>query len=353
MIAVAPASEKTGTVLLASDPKLTFANYKTYLGIPSSATASMFSGPYWYFSNQMAPAPPTAVPNFAFAHQGRRACCDRRLGHAPEFRWLLVFPARVDHHYGPRRVCGRWHSGGVAQAGSQRLRLPDNLTPAALEQVQRGAFSPTNGVEGTAYNSPTTGAVPSYLTGANPCQGSTPIRKVWNPQFSQSTESNNDTLRGVLGVRGRFGGDWKWETYYQYGQTKSMSYQNNAVTQYRLNWAMDAVVDDRVARLLTVPPVCRVVRDGVPTLDTSGQPVSDPASLQALASGCKPINVFGTSYGTTGSMPATPRPTTRVSCSNRRSPIHSWTIVRLARPPSMISPSPLRARCGRVSARAR
>ncbi len=94
--------------------------------------------------------------------------------------------------------------------GRNAYAFLNNLTPAALEQVQRGAFTVSNGFANTAYTSPSTGNVPGYLTGASPCQGYTPVRKVWNPQFDQYTQQDNDTLRGVLGVRGRFGGDWKW-----------------------------------------------------------------------------------------------------------------------------------------------
>jgi outer membrane receptor protein involved in Fe transport len=65
---------------------------------------------------------------------------------------------------------------------------------------------------------------------------------------------------------------------------------------------MDAVIDDRVtlangnANPTYGQPVCRVVRDGVPVLDTTSRPLSQTASLAALGAGCQPLNVFGSTF---------------------------------------------------------
>jgi iron complex outermembrane receptor protein len=168
------------------------------------------------------------------------------------------------------------------------------LSPEALNQVQ-AAFnrSPTAG----AGNAST-----QALWGANPCAGFTAIRKVWNPQIQQFTTQKSDTWRTVAGVRGRFGGDWRWDGYYQYGETNSLSKQYNGATNLSFNLAMDAVIDDREF-IDGQPnpnfgrPVCRMTRDGLPQLDANGLPMSDTAGLAALAADCKPLNVFGDGSG--------------------------------------------------------
>jgi len=43
-------------------------------------------------------------------------------------------------------------------------------------------------------------------------------------------------------------------------------------------------------------PICRVTRDGVPVLDTSGRPLGDLPSIQLLAEGCQPLNIFGSTF---------------------------------------------------------
>src|SRR5690606_24622737 len=122
------------------------------------------------------------------------------------------------------------------------------------------------------------------LYGTTPCTGHTAVRKVWNPQIQQWTEQTSMTVRSVAGLRGRLGGDWRWEGYYQYGQTRSTSHQNNVPTNLSFAFAMDAVIDDR-QYIAGVPnpgfgkPVCRITRDGVPVLDAAGRPTSDPEGL--------------------------------------------------------------------------
>ncbi len=86
------------------------------------------------------------------------------------------------------------------------------------------------------------------------CGGFTALRKVWNPQVQQWTEQESETMRVTTGVKGRFGRDWRWDVYYQYGQTESESRQNNVATNLRLAMAMDAIIDDRLARQPLVSP---------------------------------------------------------------------------------------------------
>ncbi|HWL63553.1 MAG TPA: TonB-dependent receptor [Steroidobacteraceae bacterium] len=177
--------------------------------------------------------------------------------------------------------------------GRNAYAFLNNLAPDALVQVQN------------AFNNSITsgsGAGASVLYGGTPCNGYTAIRKVWEPQFSSYTGNEVETMRFVGGVKGRFGGDWRWDAYFQYGETKSSSFQTNVATNLRLAWAMDAVIDDRVTLSDGSPnpsfgqPVCRVTRDGVPVLDTTSRPLTQIESLQALGAACQPLNVFGSTF---------------------------------------------------------
>jgi outer membrane receptor protein involved in Fe transport len=190
--------------------------------------------------------------------------------------------------------------GGTATVlparGRNEYAFLNTLSPEALNQLQR-AFNnsiTTGGGIATGIDS---------LWGTNACNGFTAVRKVWNPQLERWTDQTQETKRVVAGVKGRFGRDWRWDAYYQWGKTDSASRQNNVATTVRLAMAMDAVIDDRpTVNGVTNPtfgkPVCRIIRDGIPVLDTVGRPLSDPAGLQALTEGCQPINVFGTSFQT-------------------------------------------------------
>ncbi|HTP40346.1 MAG TPA: TonB-dependent receptor [Steroidobacteraceae bacterium] len=189
-------------------------------------------------------------------------------------------------------------SGGVLNQPFQAPPIPavapvdgrnDNaflntLSPQALAQV-KASFN----------NAPSTGAN-TTLYGSTPCTGNTAIYKVWNPQIQQKTMQDSDTMRGVLGTKGRFGSTWNYDVSYQYGRTNSDSQQNNVWTTYRYAFAMDSVIDDRVGSATYGKPVCRVTRDGPPTMTASGSPLSDPAAFAALAAGCEPLNPFGSVY---------------------------------------------------------
>ncbi len=183
--------------------------------------------------------------------------------------------------------------------------------PTVLPALGRNAYAFLNNLDGEALfqvqnafnNSPTAGAGAGLNTmfGPNTCSNFTALRKVWNPQVQQWTSQESETMRFVGGLKGRFAADWKWEGYYQYGQTESASRQNDVATNIRLAFAMDAVVDDRLtvdgaANPTYGQPVCRIIRDGTPLLDYQGRPLSDPAGLDALAAGCKPLNIFGTTF---------------------------------------------------------
>jgi hypothetical protein len=186
----------------------------------------------------------------------------------------------------------------LPQQGRNSYAFFQNLSPAALFQVQN-AFNNSTTAGGSAFGS--AASVLGGLYGSTPCNGSTAIRKVWNPQLQQFTRTKTDRWSAQAGLRGRFGSDWRWDFTYYYGANDSDSRQENVATTLRLAFAMDAVIDDRTGSPTYGKPICRVTRDGSPVLDTVGRPLSNPDSLAALAAGCRPLNVLGNAYSTTAS----------------------------------------------------
>ena len=79
----------------------------------------------------------------------------------------------------------------------------------------------------------------------------------------------NETTRGVLGLRGDVGENWKWDTYFAYGRTDNTTARGNNAINARYARARDAVIGP------TGQPTCRV---NVPV-------VTDAA--------CVPVNLFG------------------------------------------------------------
>jgi outer membrane receptor protein involved in Fe transport len=185
----------------------------------------------------------------------------------------------------------------------------DGGTPAVLPALGRNAYAFLGQLNPEALNlvrnafnrSPTTGGTnnaTAALWGQNPCANFTAIKKVWNPQIQQYTTNDTETWRVTAGMKGRFGRDWKWDSYYQYGSTDSLAKTFNGGTNLSFGFSMDSVIDDRVLvdgapNPTFGKPICRITRDGVPQLDTEGFPISDKAGLLLLAEGCQPLNIFG------------------------------------------------------------
>lgn len=86
--------------------------------------------------------------------------------------------------------------------------------------------------------------------------------------------STTETFRIVTGLDGRFGSSWRWDLYYQYGQTDFRQDTFNNPINANMRKAVDAVRDG------SGNIVCRVNADASTTND-------DPA--------CAPINLFGES----------------------------------------------------------
>ena len=185
----------------------------------------------------------------------------------------------------------------LPQIGPNAYAFLNHLEEDALYQVSN-AF---NNLPGNIFGNTTT--IFGALYGNDPCAGSTGIRKVWNPQLQQYTESITERWSVQGGLKGRFGADWRWDLSAYYGENDSNSRQHNVATNLRLQFAMDAVVDTRldvngnpVNPETYGTPICRIVRDGAPIMDIQGRPLSNPESLAALAANCKPLNIFGNVY---------------------------------------------------------
>src|SRR5690606_27215154 len=173
---------------------------------------------------------------------------------------------------------------GLPQLGRNAYPFLYGLSDEALYQVQQAAGSityhalqdPVTGALLSGHATDTGGGIatgPGALWGNNPCNNQSVIRKVWNPQVQQWSTNDSETVRLVTGIKGRFGSDWNWDAYYQYGHTNSSSTRKNVATSLRLNMALDSVIDDRQFLpdgVTTNPnygrPVCRMLRDGLPML---------------------------------------------------------------------------------------
>jgi hypothetical protein len=197
--------------------------------------------------------------------------------------------------------------------GRNAYAFLNTLSTEALYQVQN-AFGNSNSTGGNAFGSAASGI--GSLFGTSPCTGSTAVAKVWNPQLQQTSSDSSDRLTAQVGLKGRFGADWRWDTNYSFGQTKSEQNFTNQSTVLRSAFAMDAVIDDRLTRVVNgqtvsnLPgvvgpdgvsgtygtPICRVTRDGAPVLDIQGRPLSGAEGLARLADGCQPLNIFGNVY---------------------------------------------------------
>jgi outer membrane receptor protein involved in Fe transport len=188
----------------------------------------------------------------------------------------------------------------VPTLGRNAYAFLSTLSQEALYQVQN-AFNNNTAAGGNVFGSAASGI--GSLFGSTTCTGSTALRKVWNPQLQQTSENTSDRWTAQLGFKGRFGTDWRWDANYSWGSTESRTHQTNIATILRNAFAMDAVIDDRpfladgvTANPTYGTPICRVERDGAPVLDVQGRPLSGAEGLANIARGCKPLNIFGTTY---------------------------------------------------------
>jgi outer membrane receptor protein involved in Fe transport len=279
------------------------------------ATPGMVRNPLWNNANFRAfiSAPSTPLPNvISNGFTARSLPYLLQVGTTDASLNTATYPTYV---FGPNVVPGSARWIGVKSPNSTnrywlltQITLAANFedpgTPAVLPSTGRNAYAFLNQLDPEALNavqsafnrSPTTGGTNSAtaaLWTQNPCANFTAIKKVWNPQLQQYTTNDTDTWRVTAGAKGRFGRDWKWDAYYQYGATDSLAKTYNGATNLSFAFSMDSVIDDRVGSPTFGKPVCRITRDGVPELDINGFPISDNSGLQELANGCQPLNIFG------------------------------------------------------------
>jgi outer membrane receptor protein involved in Fe transport len=285
-----------GNPWTATDPRITWQPY-----IVQGQPVPLIRGiawPYW-MPTDISPNPPTAD------FDGRAA--GKAIG-----KWVKVSFLPETYDVPGAAFFNPYHKNEFWLLESITLLQSFDGTPVVLPVVGRNSYAFLNtlspeallavqsGFSGNGTGSPATAGAGNFgvqaLYGATPCSGQPGIRKLWNPQIWRQTSSETDTYTGLAGVKGRFGRDWRWDAYYQYGGTDSKSKQDNVATNLRLAFALDAVIDDRPGSPTYGTPICRITRDGAPKLATDGRPISNPESLAALAAQCKPLNLFGTQY---------------------------------------------------------
>lgn len=84
-----------------------------------------------------------------------------------------------------------------------------------------------------------------------------------------NSTNEREVWRGVVGLDGRFGQNWKWGAYYQHGEAEALVKTYNNPLVPRFNLAVDAVRDPASGAI-----VCR-------------------STLTDRTNGCVPLNVFG------------------------------------------------------------
>jgi outer membrane receptor protein involved in Fe transport len=256
-----------------------------YSGGNGTGTLGTGPGPTGNWPTSMAAEPPNPSTRPGYDFGGKATGVWERVNFGDNNKWwrlasiTIIDPAGFSDPGTPDIL--------PTATGRDAYAFLSQLSPEALEQVQRG------------FNNSTTsgsGGFATYIFGNTPCAGFTAIKKVWSPQFRRQSSNESETMRIVAGIRGRFGRDWRWDASASYGETDSSSHQDYAATSIRQTFAMDAVIDDRVGSATFGQPICRVARDGVPVLDASGRPGGDLGSLQLLAAGCQPLNIFGQNF---------------------------------------------------------
>ncbi len=177
--------------------------------------------------------------------------------------------------------------GSDAAAFDQPIRLDNAFIPQATQDEIADILA----INPNAFCTPNTA----------PCATPTfPLGKLMREIGHVDGISVNKTYRGVLGARGDLSGSWKWDAYYQYGETNGRLDIYNLRHLARFNAAVDAVVGPGG----TI--VCR-------------------STLTAPDNGCVPFNLFGANRGSpeaiayvTGDAWATRKITQHVAAANVR-----------------------------------
>ena len=106
--------------------------------------------------------------------------------------------------------------------------------------------------------------------------------------------ATRDTYRGVVGIRGDFNDDWRYEVSANYGEFNEIFRPQGQFNRQRLAYALDAVKDQNgnIVCRVTIDPAARVVRGfaagtAQSTLDAA------QARIPEDVAGCVPFNPFG------------------------------------------------------------
>ena len=109
-----------------------------------------------------------------------------------------------------------------------------------------------------------------------------------NIDFGSREETGfRETSRIVLGVKGEFNEDWRYDVSLNFGKFKQDLQSENNRVQQRFRLATDAV------RNGAGQIVCRSQLPGQVTTVPAGAPAGDTAALAADIAACVPINLFG------------------------------------------------------------
>ncbi len=195
-------------------------NFAVFLGlVPAGSTATFMTGfvaGNGYANGQQVTAgtPTTPVQGLAFpfyipyAYNSAPPTFNfngNAVGHWTRVRWNTYTPGSTLYTSWPNdfwildsiTLTNAFDSGTstvLPQVGRNTYAFLANMSPDALAVVQNNftAATPTAVVP--------TGVESLYGTGL--CNGSTAVRKVWNPQVQQYTSQKSDTWRSVAGIRG-------------------------------------------------------------------------------------------------------------------------------------------------------
>lgn len=107
---------------------------------------------------------------------------------------------------------------------------------------------------------------------------------------ARNEEFNRETYRGVLGVRGTFNTDWRYELSANYGEFTERNRIGGNLNVQRFLLANDAVRDPATGSI-----VCRSQIDPAARIPYNGDPDATRAAalLAADVAACVPVNVFG------------------------------------------------------------
>jgi outer membrane receptor protein involved in Fe transport len=117
--------------------------------------------------------------------------------------------------------------------------------------------------------------LPDSIRNQLPLGGSVKIGRAGDDLGFAIGDTKVETYRAVAGLEGKFGGNWSWDAYYQYGRTDF----DQTVTNNRINAnftrAVDAVTDPVTGNI-----VC-------------ASTISPNPAVRAAAAGCQPLNIIG------------------------------------------------------------